>query len=141
MRLFLVLFVALSVISCGKNTDKTVLVENPFDSSAIEDQLMSVVQICGQKESALKQNGKLFAVISTIEKEIVRFKDCRGTLVASCEDREQEIELVSDVHLGELMPLGDSARYKLTDGSDITFNVLDGEIVECSNELPEDELE
>ena len=101
-----------------------------IDTLATKNELMEIKNICDSSEMLLKSGDSLYAVISTVTKETITFKDC--TLGVLCEDRSQEFEKVSNVHLGKLT----NGSYRLTDGSDVTFTVTDSVISNCSNAVP-----
>ena len=162
MKTFLTLFTLMFLVSCGDKVTKTRFIENKFDDTAIKNQLaaheariqaleiaqqgflveddikdfltsselaeqleiidslaskselMTIVPICGTREMMLKSGNEFFAVISTITKV--------GQGV-------NQHDNISNVHLGKLTDGG----YRLTDGSNVTFSVMNGAVSNCSN--------
>lgn len=103
-----------------------------IDTLATKNELMEIKNICDSREMLLKSGDSLYAVISTVTKETIVFKDCKKVWISNqetCEDRSQELEKVSNVHLGKLT----DGSYQLTDGSGVTFTVTDSVISNCSN--------
>ena len=92
---------------------------------------MEILPICNSREHVIRSKGELFAVISSVESVNITFKDCFNNSEKNCNDRIQEVDQVSNVHLGKLT----QGNYKLTDGSNITFSVNNNEIVNCKGEL------
>lgn len=101
------------------NQVKDSLTQLQASLSSMDSSKTEVVEICGTAEKALKSNGKMFAVMSTIE-----------TVTILGVFSNLNLENVKHVHLGEMK----QGRYMLTDGSGITFSVNEGNVFDCSNQ-------
>ena len=103
-----------------------------IETLATKSELMEIKSICDSREQLLKSGNELFAVISTINKVTLTFKDCKkagSSNQETCVDRTQEFEKTHNVHLGKLS----NGEYMLTDGSNVTFEVVNGKVTNCRN--------
>lgn len=111
--------------------DKLTAIESLIQS--LKDNESELLSICGTNEHLLKNKNGLYAVMQLIEIETITFKDCKragNSNQETCEDRVSSFEIVKNIHLAALR----NGKYRVTDGSNVTFEVFNGTIKNCSNQ-------